>query len=58
MNFPSQIKRCQKCGLHFIYSKDSKLPADVKYCHDCRGDKYDVTAVLVARVIEKMMKAK
>jgi hypothetical protein len=57
MNLQSRIKRCQKCGVHFIYSKDSKQPADMQYCHDCRGDKYDVTAVLMARVIEKMLKA-
>jgi formylmethanofuran dehydrogenase subunit E len=57
MNLPSQIKRCQKCGVHFIYSRDPKLSADKQYCHDCRGDKYDITAVLMARVIEKMLKA-
>ena len=57
MKLSSQIKRCQKCGVHFIYSKDSELPANTQYCHDCRGDKYDVSAIILARVIEKMMKA-
>lgn len=57
MNMPSQIKRCKKCGLHFIYSKDSNTTAHIQYCHDCRGDKYDVIAVLMARVIEQLLKA-
>jgi hypothetical protein len=56
MNSAAQIKRCKKCGVHFIYTRNSKLPADIQYCHDCRGEKFTGTAVLLARVIEKMMR--
>ncbi|MDF2891110.1 MAG: hypothetical protein K0R80_1477 [Clostridia bacterium] len=56
MNSAAQVKRCKKCGVHFIYTKNSKLPADIQYCHDCRGEKFTGTAVLLARVIEKMMR--
>jgi hypothetical protein len=56
MSSDNQIRRCKKCGVHFIYSKNSKLPSDIQYCYDCRGDQYSGTAVLLARVIEKMMR--
>jgi hypothetical protein len=56
MNFNSQIRQCKKCGVHFIYSKNLKQPADTKYCHDCRDDNFYGTAVLLAKVIEKMMR--
>jgi hypothetical protein len=56
MNLNSQIRQCKKCGVHFIYSKNLKLPADTKYCHDCRDDNFYGTAVLLAKVIEKMMR--
>lgn len=50
------IRKCKKCGMHFIYTKKSKLPADNSHCYECRGDKYLGTAALLAKVIEKMMR--
>lgn len=56
MNLTNQIRRCEKCGVHFVYSKDSKASVDSKYCHDCKEDKFYSTAVLFAKVIEKMIR--
>jgi len=56
MNLTNQIRRCKKCGVHFIYSKDSKEPVDIKYCHDCKEGEFYGTAVLFAKVIEKMIR--
>lgn len=56
MNLTNKIRRCEKCGVHFIYSKDSKASVDSKYCHDCKEDKFYSTAVLFAKVIEKMIR--
>jgi hypothetical protein len=56
MNLASQIKQCKKCRVHYIYSKNLKQQADTQYCHDCSEDKFKGTAVLFAKVIEKMMR--
>jgi formylmethanofuran dehydrogenase subunit E len=56
MNSAIQIKKCDKCGIHFIYSKKIKQVDENLYCHECRWDRYSGTAALLAKVIEKMMR--
>lgn len=57
MRESNQLRKCKKCGLHFIFNKDSKLPADMMHCPNCRGDNYAGPASLLAKVIEKMMRS-
>jgi hypothetical protein len=52
----NKIKKCKRCGLHFIQAKKPQSSEEMNYCQNCRDDQFYGTAVLFARVIEKMMR--
>lgn len=56
MNAINKIKKCKRCGLHFIQAKNPKSREDVNYCQNCRDDQFYGTAALFARVKEKIMR--